>query len=233
MPQEILKKLWKYDTPSITNIVATCSKDTENCLGLYHPWEGKWYTDETIKCLFPELGPRAGYVVTCVYGLPDPDYKRLKFADLLRTIQNSHQPVILAVKQNFPEKYKKHAGLLGGCMMTAFKAMGVVGVISDGPSRDVDEVRPLGVQYMLTGVTPGHGEFALQAINVPVEICGMAVAPGEIVHMDENGAAKFPAQYLEIIEKKAAALQELEANNKKLIVQTSDLDEIARLCGEE
>ena len=29
--------------------------------------------------------------------------------------------------------------------MTAFKAAGVVGVISDGPSRDIDEIRQMGV----------------------------------------------------------------------------------------
>jgi 4-hydroxy-4-methyl-2-oxoglutarate aldolase len=28
---------------------------------------------------------------------------------------------------------------------------------------------------------------------VPVSIAGMDVAPGEIIHMDENGACKFPA----------------------------------------
>ena len=55
-------------------------------------------------------------------------------------------------------------------------------------SRDLDEVRPMGFQYMLTGVTAGHGAMAVQAVNVPVSVGGMDVAPGEIIHMDENGA---------------------------------------------
>ena len=33
-------------------------------------------------------------------------------------------------------------------------------------------------QYMLTGVTAGHGAQAVQAINVPVSVGGMDVAPG-------------------------------------------------------
>ena len=46
---------------------------------------------------------------------------------------------------------------------------------------------------LLGGVTAGHGEQAVHAINVPVSVGGMDVAPGELVHMDENGAVKFPA----------------------------------------
>ena len=42
-------------------------------------------------------------------------------------------------------------------------------------------------------MTAGHGEMAIQAVNVPVSIGGMDVATGEIIHMDENGAVKFPA----------------------------------------
>ena len=78
-------------------------------------------------------------------------------------------------------------------MMTAMRVLGAVGVISDGPSRDVDEIRPMGMQYLITGTSPGHGAFSVKAVNVPVRLCGMDVAPGEIVHMDENGACKFPA----------------------------------------
>lgn len=80
-------------------------------------------------------------------------------------------------------------------MTTAMKKAGCVGVVSDGPSRDMNEIRDMDFQYLLTGVCPGHGDFQIDAINVPVSICGMDVAPGEIIHMDENGACKFPASY--------------------------------------
>ena len=195
--KEWIEALKAFDTPTVTNAVATYPKNKETCLGLYHPWEGEWYTDQTLKCMYPELGRVVGYAVTCVYGLPDADYQRhANIADVVAAINESPKPVILAVKQNFPEHIKKINGLLGGNMMTAFQVAGCTGVISDGPSRDVDEIRPFGIQYMLTGITPGHGDFALQATNVPVNICGMAVQTGDIIHMDENGAVKFPREYL-------------------------------------
>ncbi len=35
--------------------------------------------------------------------------------------------------------------------------------------------------------------MAVQSVNVPVSVGGMDVAPGDLIHMDENGAVKFPA----------------------------------------
>ena len=33
--------------------------------------------------MYPELGAVAGYAVTCVYGLPDPNYSELSFMDVI------------------------------------------------------------------------------------------------------------------------------------------------------
>lgn len=227
--QQTLEDLKQYDTPTITNIIATLPHDQVHCLGLYNPWAVNWYTDERLRCIFPEHGRRAGYVVTVVYGMPDPSFDRLQFIDVLRAVEQSPKPVILAVKQDFPEHIKRKNGLLGGNMMTAYHSLGVTGVLTDGPSRDVDEIRPLGIQCLFTGVTAGHGKFAIQAVNVPVEICGMDVAPGDMVHMDENGAVKFPAAHLSEINARAAMLAGAEAAMQAAMRETTDPEELWRL----
>ena len=90
-----MEELKQFDTPTITNVVATYPNDKENCLGLYHPWQGEWYTDQTLKCMYPELGRVVGYAVTCVYGLPDPDYKRhANIADVVEAINESPTPTL-------------------------------------------------------------------------------------------------------------------------------------------
>ena len=142
-----LEALKQFDTPSITNVVATYPEDTEYCLGLYHPWHTNWYTDERLKCMYPELGRTVGRAVTVTFGLPDPGFTRLSFLDLYRAIEKMEKPVVVVIKQDLPEHIKRKNGLCGGNMMTAFKSLGVTAVISDGPSRDLDEVRPMGLQY--------------------------------------------------------------------------------------
>lgn len=223
---EIMKQLEEIDTPTVTNVVATYPGNP-NCLGLYSPWEDNWYTDQNLKAMFPELGARCGYAVTCVYGLPaESGDKTLK--DVLEAFDNSPKPVILTIKQDFPEKIRDKVGLCGGNMTTAFKAMGCVGVISDGPSRDLDEVRALNVQYMLTGVTAGHGPMAVKEVNIPVSICGMDVIPGEIIHMDKNGAVKFPQNKLREVLDCCRRFLEDESEKQSCMAASTDPFDIAR-----
>ena len=152
--------------------------------------------------------------------------------DLYKAIEKTPKPVIVAMKQDFPEEIKRKNGLCGGNMMTAFKSLGVIGVISDGPSMDLDEVRPMGLQYMLTGVCAGHGDFNIHAINTPVDICGMEVMPGEIVHMDENGAVKFTAGYMEEFVGRCGCLAAHEAGKQKLLSEHHDAETLARILSD-
>jgi len=222
---ELLAKLKGYDTPSITNIVATYPKNPL-CLGLYDPWRQNWYTDQSVRCIYPELGRTVGYAVTVVYSLPDPNFNRLSMVDLVDAIGKSKKPVIIVIKQDFPPEILPKVGLCGGQMTTTFKACGAVGVITNGPSRDVDEIRPLKFQYLMSGVTPGHGDFTISAINVPVSVASMDVAPGEIIHMDENGACKFPADRLADVCKNIAALIKAEEERAKAISAARTIDEL-------
>jgi len=208
--RDMLEALRDFDTPAITNVVATYP-DNPLCLGLYNPWTENWYTDQSIRCMYPELGRTVGYAVTCVYGLPDPNYARLSFMDVIDALDASPKPSILVFQQKFPPEIAGKVGLSGGNMTTAMKAVGCVGAISNGPSRDIDEIRGMGFQYMLSGTTAGHGAMAVRAVNVPVRVGGMDVAPGEIIHMDETGACKFPADKLAAVLHNVRALAQEEA----------------------
>jgi Demethylmenaquinone methyltransferase len=222
--RELMEELKQYDTPTITNVVATYPEQKEFCLGLYHPWQSSWYTNSDLKCIYPELGRLVGHVVTVTFGMPDPACPARSWSDVYHALAEAPKPTVLCIKQNFPERYKKKNGLAGGNMMTAFRSLGCIGIISDGPSRDVDEVRELGMQYLITGVTAGHGPFVIQQVNTPVSICDMDVCPGEMVHMDENGAVKFPRQYLAQIVEKCRLISASEQETQRLFSQTSDPD---------
>ena len=86
-------------------------------------------------------------------------------------------------------------------------------------------------QYMLSGVTPGHGAMAVQAVNVPVSVASMDVAPGEIIHMDENGACKFPADKLEAVLIKVTQLQKDEAKGMAAMQKTKTAAELRKIFG--
>ena len=228
--KELITKLKNHDTPSVTNVVATYPQNPL-CLGLYNPWTQNWYTDQSIRCMYPDMGRTVGYAVTCVFGLPDPNFSRLTFMDVIDALEQSKKPTILIIKQIFPPEIAGKVGLSGGNMTSALKAIGCVGVISDGPSRDIDEIRPMNFQYMLTGVTAGHGAMAVHAINTPVSVGGMDVTPGEIIHMDENGSCKFPADKLEAVVTNLEALQKEEAERMGSLSNAKTAAEIRAIFG--
>jgi len=228
--REMLQELCKFDTPSVTNVVATYPGNPL-CLGLYNPWTENWYTDASIRCMYPEMGPIAGYVVTCVYGIPDPNYDRLSFMDVIDAMDAAKKPTIFVFEQRFPPEMATKVGLAGEIMTTAMKAVGCVGAVSNGPSRDIDAIRSMNFQYLLGGVSAGHGAMAVQAVNVPVTVGGMDVAPGELIHMDENGACKFPADKLEAVLTNVQALIEEEGARLTALRNASTAAEVRAAFG--
>jgi len=232
MTRNELQELEQFDTPSVANVVATYPDDPL-CLELYNPWSTNWYTDQTVSCMYPELGPRAGYAVTCVYGMPDPEFGALGFMDVVDALDGSPKPTILALEQDFPPELAGGVGLTGGNMTTAMESVGCVGCVSNGPGRDIDEIRPMEFQYLVTGVSPGHGEVAVHAVNVPVSICGMDVAPGEVIHMDENGAVKFPAERVDDVLHNVRELVNQEDMLQERVRQADDAADVRAAFGGE
>lgn len=227
----LLNKLRGFSTPTVANIVATYPENP-HCLRLYDPWKGNWYTDQSVRCMFPEMGRRIGYAVTVTYSVLDPDHPELpvlSFLDLIDALDRAQKPVILACRQDYPQGILDKAGLFGGHFTSLLKACGVVGVVTNGPSRDVDEMRPLGIQYIMSGVTVGHGDFVLRAVNTKVAVAGMEVTPGDIIHMDEHGAVRFPAPALQNVCDHIEAFVREEERQVQALLSARTIEEVRKI----
>ena len=148
---------------------------------------------------------------------------------MLEALDASPKPTVLVLQQKFPEELAGKVGLAGGIMTSAMKSAGCLGVVSNGPSRDLDEIRPMNFQYLISGVTPGHGDMAVHAVNVPVSVSGMDVSPGEIIHMDENGACKFPAEQLSAVHTNVEALLDEETEKVNQLQKATTLKDIKKV----
>jgi regulator of RNase E activity RraA len=191
----VIQELRKFDTATICNVVATYP-GSDICLKLYDAWRGEYYTDTTLRCIYPEFGPVCGYAATAWFSDERADYTKLDRWALAEHLDASPKPVILVAKQTYSKGLENLSGLFGGNMTTQFKAFGVEGVVTDGPIRDYVEIRDMKMQYLATGLTSGHGNTQLRGAGIPVKVAGMTVAPGDIVHMDQCGACKFPSDKL-------------------------------------
>jgi regulator of RNase E activity RraA len=210
---QIIQELKKYDTATICNVVATYSR-SDICLSLYDSWWGEYYTDTSLHCMYPGLGPLCGYVATAWYSDRKPEHNQIDNLVLYQHLNATPKPTILVVKQTYSPGLEKISGLFGGNMTTSFKAFGVIGVVSDGPMRDLEEIRPMKVQYLVTGLTSGHGALQLRGVGMPVTVARMTVQPGEVVHMDQCGATKFPAKFLPKVLEYSKKLKERETESQ-------------------
>jgi regulator of RNase E activity RraA len=224
--KEKLEELKRFDTPTITNVIATYP-GREYCLGLYNPRGINWYTDERCKCVFPELGSYVGYAVTAIYGPPDASIPTVDISDILQAVAESPKPAVLVVQQKFPKKYRIKNGQAGGNFVTALKALGCIAFITNGPSRDISEIREIGgFQYMMSGTAAGHGVNRVYAVNVPVSVCQMDVSPRELIHMDEHGAVKFPAALVNEIIERANNLLKIEKSQQERMRNAKSPEEV-------
>lgn len=212
--EKIIQELRKFDTATICNVVATYP-DSDICLKLYDSWRGEYYTDTSIRCIYPEYGPVCGYAATAWYSDETWENTKLDPWLLYEHLEKIKRPVVLVAKQTYSPGLENLSGLFGGMMTTEFKAFGVVGVLTDGPMRDYVEIKESGIQYLATGMTSGHGPVQLRGAGIPVNVAGLSVSPGEIIHMDQCGACKFPAEKLPKVLEYATELIRRETDGKK------------------
>lgn len=89
----------------------------------------------------------------------------------------------------------------GGMASLAAKLKGVAGLIVDGAVRDLEEMIefefPVFSRHMVP--TTGRLRLKIEAINVPVVIDGVNVAPGDIIAADGTGAVCLPGSPAEDI----------------------------------
>jgi regulator of RNase E activity RraA len=150
------------------------------------------YADRDLRCAFPEYGSMVGYAVTCT--ADSTTEGRADGAGLLglwAALEAAPGPTVLVIKDVGPQPRK--GCHMGEIMATTARALGAVGCVSDGGLRDVKEVAALGgFQYFCPGFVVSHGQPVILDVGVPVEIHGLPIAPGDLLHGDVNGLLVVP-----------------------------------------
>jgi regulator of RNase E activity RraA len=73
------------------------------------------------------------------------------------------------------------------------RALGCVGVVTNGAVRDLAAVERTGFQLFSGSVSVSHSYMHVIAVNVPVNVAGMCIEPGDLLHGDRHGIIRVPA----------------------------------------
>jgi 4-hydroxy-4-methyl-2-oxoglutarate aldolase len=179
-----LEQLRRIDSPTIANAIETFGvrPHTSGFMGM------------DIKCLMPELGTMVGYAVTVTAdsqtdGEPfDPKV----WWDVLNAIEASPKPAVLVFQDIGPRP--SHSCHFGDGMASITSRLGGIGLITNGGVRDLAGVRALGFRFFAAGVVVSHGNFRVVSTGQPVEVSGVRIEPGDLIHADENGVVLVPAE---------------------------------------
>ena len=103
---------------------------------------------------------------------------------------------------------------VGGGNMVAFATRcGMAGMLIDGGVRDLEEVGHATLPVFCRGpAVRGYGTgYALEAVDISVQCCGVRAEPGDYVVGDADGAVMIPAAQVEELLYQADEIVDLDA----------------------
>ena len=100
-------------------------------------------------------------------------------------------PTIVVIEDLDPEP--GFGAFWGEVNTTIHKGLGVLGCITNGSIRDLDMIAT-DFQLLAGCVGPSHAWVHVEAIDLEVEVHGMRVRPGDLIHADQHGAVVVPAR---------------------------------------
>ena len=121
----------------------------------------------------------------------------------------SPKPAVLVVQDVGPKR--THGCFLGDVIATLSHRLGAIGIVTNGGVRDLDGVRPLGYHVFAAGLVVAHGTFNFIDAGVPVELSGVRVQPGDLIHGDASGVTTIPPQIADKVYGECLKLREREA----------------------
>jgi 4-hydroxy-4-methyl-2-oxoglutarate aldolase len=180
---DLLAALARYDAPTLANAIETFDIQPRDV----------GFADSRIRCMFPELGRMVGYAATATIvarGAPGADWAGAGNFALYDHVRTVPAPRIVVVKDL--DDPPAHGSLWGEVHATIFGALGCLGCVTDGSVRDLDEARGMGFHFFAAGPSVSHAYVRVETIGEPIEIGGLTVAPGDLLHADQHGVLKIP-----------------------------------------
>jgi 4-hydroxy-4-methyl-2-oxoglutarate aldolase len=201
--QEV-EALKKITSPSVANAIETFKVRPRE--------QGNLSSD--IRACFPEMGPMVGYAVPCVIRAeqgPIEGHRASTYGwwDYVLTIP---APRVIVVHDL--DDPRGQGAQWGEVQANIHRALGCVGVVTDGSVRDLDEVRALGFQFCAAHVSVSHANVHMVDFGIPIKVGGVLIKPGDLIHGDQHGVCTIPH---DIAGRIPEAVARVEADEREII----------------
>ncbi len=182
MPEEF-EALRRLDACLLANAIETFHERLRN--------EG--FVDHTVRCLFPRWQPMLGYAATIkIRGSAPPTAdggfpRRTDWWDYVLSLPAPRVVVVQDIASR-----PGLGSLVGVVHMNILRALHCVGVVTNGAVRDIPAAESAGFHLFAGSISVSHAYIHIVEIGKPVEIGGLKIEPGELLHGDVHGVQSVP-----------------------------------------
>jgi 4-hydroxy-4-methyl-2-oxoglutarate aldolase len=200
-----LEALRRIDTCTVSNAIETVGVRLRN--------EG--FADSSVRSVFPNFPPMVGNAVTGTIRtartptLVHSYYDRTDWWNHLLAVP---EPRVIVVQDI--GKQPGFGSFLGEVHANILRALGCVGAVTNGAVRDLPAVEALGFHLFAGHVSVSHAYAHIVEFGCPVEIGGLAVQPGDLIHGDRHGVLTIPREIASEVPSAAGRILERE---KKIV----------------
>jgi len=199
-----LTALTAFDTPTICNALEVVLPESR----------ARGYTTQSALCGFPALRPIVAYARTArIRATSPPAASAAAVRDLrhdyYRYIDTGPKPSLVLI-EDLDGADAGYGAFWGEVQSAIHLGLGALGVITNGSVRDLDAWAP-GFQLLAAKIGPSHAYASLVDFGGEIDVLGMRVRSGDIVHADRHGAVVIPPTAIRDLPAAAARIAEREA----------------------
>lgn len=182
--KEELDAIRRYTVPTLANAIETFEVIPSN----------QGYCDETLFCHFSDMPMLLGYAVTARVSTDLPPSENRSGIDehaYWRWLGSLPGPKVAVVQDiDAPPK----GAMWGEWNANVHKALGCVGMVTEGAARDLDAVAKLNFHFFSTTVLPSHGYGLFIDYGGPVRVAGLEISTGDLLAGDQHGVILIPPE---------------------------------------
>jgi 4-hydroxy-4-methyl-2-oxoglutarate aldolase len=205
LTEEELDALRQFDTCMVANAIESFRVRLCNT----------GFADPSIRCMFPDAPSMVGYAATARLRSGEPPIVGGTFhdrADFWNSILEVPAPRILVLEDM--DDPPGRGAFVGDMHAAILKALGCVGYLTNGAVRELPSVRKMGIELFAGSVAVSHAYAHIFEIGAVINVGGMEVRSGDLLHGDRHGVLTVPA---EIAAKVPSVADELRRTEQKII----------------
>jgi 4-hydroxy-4-methyl-2-oxoglutarate aldolase len=212
LPAALLEKLQALDGCTVANAIETFDVRLRN-IG---------FANSSVRCMFHDLPPMVGYAATARIRTSEPPMEGHSYherTDWWDHILGIPQPRIVVVQDI--DNHPGRGSFVGEVHANIFLALGCAGLATNGAVRDLPPVRASKFPLFAGCVSVSHAYAHIFDFGGVVEIGGLKIQPGDLIHGDPHGVQTVPR---DIADKIPAVAKQLLEKEQQLIALCRSLD---------